>query len=231
MRPHGGAAPAAGLRIVHRAICRHRVEVEVRPAAAELYFRDERWIDPVDTQIRFEAVLYNADTGATWQVLAPGGGPGAGTIDPAGLYQAPDKGALASGTTDIVVATARADPLRKACALVTLVGHGPLPQPAPAIEVWPKTRSLYYATGADNSYIDDSNKLQVFRAFPRNATGGGVTWRVDGTVQPGNEAFYLYTAPASGATAEHSVSAEIQGMPAIIDRAKVIVRNYLWPGL
>lgn len=231
MRPRCQVAPAAGFRIVHHAICRHRVEVEVRPAAAELYFHDERWIDPVDTQIRFEAVLYNTDTGATWQVLAPGGGPGAGTIDATGIYQAPDKGTLASGTTDIVVATARADPLRKAYAFVTLVGHGPLPAPAPTIEIWPPSRTLYYATGADNSYIDDSNKLQFFRAFPHNSAGGGVTWRVDGTVQPGNETFFLYTAPASGATSEHSVSAEIQGMPEIIDTAKVIVRNYLWPGL
>lgn len=90
---------------------------------------------------------------------------------------------------------------------------------------------LYYAAGTDNSYIDECNKMQLFRAFPRNSAGSGVTWRVDGTIQPGNDAFFLYAAPASGATAERSVSAEIQGMPAVVDTAKVIVRNYLWPGL
>lgn len=222
---------ASGLRIVHHAICRHRVEVEVRPAEAELYFQDERWIDPIDIQIRFEAVVYNADTGVIWEVLAPGGGPGAGTIDATGLYLAPNKGALASGTTDIVVATARADPLRKAYAFVTLVGLGPLPAPQPAIDIWPKSRTLYYATGADNSYIDDSNKMQLFQAFPRNSAGGGVTWRVDGAVQGGNDVFFLYAAPNIGATAEHTVSAEIQGVPAVADAAKVIVLNYLWPGL
>lgn len=221
----------AGFRVVRHAVCRHNVEVEVRPAEAELYFHDERWIDPVDTQIRFEAVVYNADTGARWEVLAPGGGPGAGTIDATGLYQAPNKGTLASGTTDIVVATARADPLRKAYAFVTLVGVGPLPAPQPAIDIWPRSRTLYYFTGMDNSYIDDSNKMQLFQAFPQNSGGAGVTWRVDGVAQPGNDVWFLYNAPSSGTTAEHTVSAEIQGMPAVADAAKVIVLNYLWPGL
>ncbi|MGH7119779.1 MAG: hypothetical protein ACREFP_12445 [Acetobacteraceae bacterium] len=231
MKQLGGSDRAVRFRIVHHAVCRHRVEVEVRPAAAELYFHDERWIDPVNTQIRFEAVAYNTDTGVTWQVLAPGGGPGAGAIDATGSYLAPNKGALASGTTDIVVATARADPLRKACAFVTLVGLGPLPAPQPVIEIWPKSRTLYYVNGADNSYIDDCNKMQLFRAFPKNSPGGGVTWRIDGAVQTGNDIFFLYSSPNSGTVASHAVSAEIQGMPTVADTAKLIVRNYVWPGL
>ena len=37
----------------------------------------------------------------------------------------------------------------------------------------------------DNAYIDDSNKLQVFRAFPRHAANPAVAWSVDvGTVIP-----------------------------------------------
>jgi hypothetical protein len=222
---------AESFRIIHHGVCRHRVEVEVRPAEAELYFHDERWIDPIDTQIRFEAVVYNADTGATWQVLAPGGGPGAGTIDATGLYQAPDKGTLPSGTTDIVVATARADPLRKAFAFVTLVGEGPLPAPQPTIEIWPKRRTLYYATGDDNAYIDDRNKRQLFRACPRNNPGAGVTWLVDGAVQSGTDVWFLYVPPASGGTALHTVTAQIPAMPAIADAAKVTILNYVWPGL
>ena len=100
-------------------------------AARELYFHDERWIDSVNTQLRFEATVFNSDRGSTWEVASPSGGPGAGTISATGLYQAPNKGALASGTTDIVVATARDDPLRKAYAWVTLLGLGPLPAPEP----------------------------------------------------------------------------------------------------
>ena len=53
---------------------------------------------------------------AAWTLMAP--------FDPTGLYRAPDKGTLPTGTTDVVVATARADPLRKAFAWVTLVGLG-----------------------------------------------------------------------------------------------------------
>lgn len=219
-----------GLRIVRHGICRHRVEIEVRPAEAELYFHDERWTDLIDMQIRFEAVVYNADTGVTWEVLAPGGGPGAGTIDATGLYQAPDKGTLASGTTDVVAVTARADPLRKAYAFVTLLGEGPLPAPAPTIEIWPKRRTLYYISGDDNAYIDDRNKMQLFRAFPQNGPGG-VTWLVDGVLQAGNDEWFLYETPTSGASTERTVTAQIPGMPAVADEAKVIVLNYVWPGL
>ena len=125
-------------RIVRDVVWRQRVEVALQPPRAQLYFQDERWIDPIDTQLRFEALVHNSDRGVTWQVLAPDGGPGQGTIDAAGLYRAPDKGGLASGTTDVVVATARADPLRKAFAWVTLVGLGPLPAPPPEIAIWPK---------------------------------------------------------------------------------------------
>ena len=212
---------APTFRVVHHMLCRHQVEVAVQPPRAELYFRDERWIDPIDTQLRFEAVVYNSDRGATWQVLAPDGGPGRGTIDATGLYQAPDKGALDSGTTDVVVATARADPLRKAFAWVTLVGLGPLPAPPPRIEIWPKLVTLYYRNNDNNDYIDDSNKLWVFRAFPRHAANPTVQWSATtGTVTPG-----------SGSVSEAIVTAKLASDPSITDDARVVLLNYIWPGL
>lgn len=225
---------SSGWRIIHEGVCRHRVEVEVSPSDAELYFRNERWTDPANTELRFTATTFNSDTGVNWSVLAPDGAPGAGTIDATGLYRAPDKGALASGTTDVVVATAKADPLRKAYALVTLIGVGPLPTPLPTIEIWPRFRTLYYAAGYHNSYMDDRNKMQMFRAFPRHGPAAGVTWRVDGAVQPETTDWFLYQLvepPVSGTFATHTVSAEIPGMPQVADTAKVVVLNYVWPGL
>ncbi len=221
-------------RVVHHMVCCHQVEVAVQPPRAELYFHDERWIDPIDTQIRFEAVVYNSDRGATWQVLAPDGGPGRGTIDATGLYRAPDKGTLDSGTTDVVVATARADPLRKAFAWVTLVGLGPLAAPAPRIEIWPKLVTLYYWNNDDNAYIDDSNKMWVFRAFPRHAANPTVQWSATlGSVVPGSPdtTWGSYTAPSSGGIAEATVTATLTADPTVTDDARVVLLNYIWPGL
>jgi len=61
------------------------------------------------------------------------GGPGAGTIDAAGLYLAPDKGSLPFGLTDIVVATSTDDPFRKAFARVAIVGWDPNQSPPPRL--------------------------------------------------------------------------------------------------
>jgi hypothetical protein len=221
-------------QVVHHMICRHQVEVAVQPPSAELYFHDERWIDPIDTQIRFEAVVYNSDRGVTWQVLAPDGTPGRGTIDATGLYQAPDKGTLASGTTDVVVATARADPLRKAFAWVTLVGLGPLPAPAPRIEIWPRLVTLYYWSNDDNAYIDDSNKMWVFRAFPSHAASPAVNWSTTlGSIVPGSpdSTWGSYTAPNTGGTAEATVTVALAADPTVTDDARVVLLNYNWPGL
>ena len=215
-------------------ICRHQIEVAVYPPRAELYFHNERWVDPINTQLRFEAVVFNADRGVTWQVLAPDGGPGHGTIDATGLYQAPDKDTLDSGTTDVVVATTRADPLRKAFAWVTLVGLGPLPAPSPRIEIWPKLVTLFYQTGNDNAYLDDRNKLWAFRAFPRHAANATVQWSATlGSVVAGSPdtTWGTYTAPGSGAVAEATVTATLQADPGVTDDARVILRNYVWPGL
>jgi hypothetical protein len=229
--PHRPPHYQPPIDIVHHVVCRHQVEVEVMPARATLYWRDEGWIDPTDTQIRFDAVVYNADTGVTWQVLAPDGSPGKGMIDPSGLYRAPDKGTLPSGTTDIVIATARADPLRKAFAWVTLVGLGPAPAPVPRIEIWPKRSTLYYRTGANNDYMDVSNKQQLFRAFLTNAPDQQVRWTVDGAVQIGTEPWLLYQAPNVGGEALVTVRAQVVAAPLAQDDAKIILLNYNWPGL
>jgi hypothetical protein len=219
------------VEVIHRITCRHSVEVEIFPARATLYWQDERWIDPINTQIRFEAIVYNAEGGVLWQVLAPDGSPGAGTIDQTGLYQAPDKGALPSGTTDVIVATARADPLRKASAWMTLVGLGPAPAPQPKIEIWPKRNALYYQSGADNSYIDTTNKQLLFRAFVSDSTDQQVRWLVNGAPQGGTEPFFLYSAPNTGGATLVTVTAQIASLPAVQDDAKVALENYSWPGL
>ena len=219
---------------MHHIVCRHWTEVEVHPPRAELYFQDERWIDPINTQLRFEAIVYNSDRGVTWQVLAPDGGPGQGTINATGLYQAPDKGALPSGTTDVVVATARSDPLRKAFAWVTLAGLGPLPAPAPRVEIWPKVVTLYYQQGANNAFIDEQNKLRVFRAFSRHAAGSAVNWSVTGgtiSIIGPDTTFASYLAPLTGGDAEETVTATLASDPAVTDQAKIILLNYNWPGL
>ena len=224
-------------RVMHHAVWRHRVEVAVSPPRAELYFHDERWIDSVNTQLRFEATVFNSDRGSTWEVVSPSGGPGAGTISATGLYQAPNKGALASGTTDIVVATARDDPLRKAYAWVTLLGLGPLPAPEPRIEIWPKHVTLYcWSPPFDNAYIDDSNKLQVFRAFPRHAANPAVAWSVDvGTVIPyaTDTTWCTFLAPNtvaspnSGGATVATVTAKLAA-GASAD-ARIVLLNYVWP--
>ena len=126
----------------HHVVCRHQVEIEVWPPRGEVHFRDDWTANPASAQIRFEAQVYNSSQGFTWDVRGMGGGPGQGTIDASGLYRAPPKGALASGTTELVVATSREEPLRKAFAWVTLVGLGPRPVAAPEVAVFPRRMRL-----------------------------------------------------------------------------------------
>jgi hypothetical protein len=219
------------VQVIHRITCRHRVEVEIFPARATLYWQDEANINPIDTQIRFDFTLFNAEGGVTWQVLAPDGTPGAGAIDSTGLYQAPDKGGLPSGTTDVVVVTARADPLRKASAWITLVGNGPAVQPQAKIEIWPKRNALYYQSGANNDFIDPVNKQRLFRAFLTDSPDPHVHWFVDGVAQGGNAPWFLYQAPNAGGGGLVTVTAQIASLPAVQDDAKIILENYDWPGL
>ena len=57
-------------------------------------------------------------------------------------------------------------------------------------------------------------------------------WSVDGVVQAGQtEQIFLYQVTGAGAGKEVTVAAAIQGVPATVDTAKVMLTNYDWPGL
>jgi hypothetical protein len=233
-RYHGSAAcpPAPTItEVTHHVVARHQIEIEISPPRVELAFRDERFVNPINTQYRFEARVFNSQLGASWQVLDPAGGPGAGAIDSQGLYQAPNKGGLPSPHTDLVVATAVEDPLRKAFAWVTVLGIGPEPAPAPVIEIWPKRATLYYAQGDHNAYFDDSNKMQLFEVRLSHTAGTAVEWLVDGVLQAGTAPTFLYKMPNLGGTHLATVRARVQAQPGVFDDAKVLQLNYVWPGL
>lgn len=215
--------------VYHTAVSRHRVEVEVRPPSAEVHFSDDWTANPADTQTRFEAVVYNSDQGFLWEVRSPDGSPGQGTIDASGVYHAPAKGAIQSGTTDIVVVTAREDRLRKAFAFVTLVGTGPEPVTPPSLDISPKRLDLYYRTGFNNNYIDESNKMRVFNAILRDSADT-IQWFVNGVFQSAGSSF-LYQAPNAGGTTTVSVRAQMQTDPTVFDETEVLLLNYVWPGV
>ena len=225
-------------RVVHHIVCQHQVEIEVWPANAEVYFQDERHVDPVNTQLRFHAAVYNAPSARVlWEVIDGAGGSGAGSMDPGGLYLAPPKGTIPSGTTDIVVATAADDPLRKAFARVTLVGFGPEPALVPKLEIFPRQTYLYYKknqtnTKHHNEFIDVSNKMQLFRAMMRHTDSTQVKWSVNsgpvGTLEP----WYLYQAPEFGTDGQQvKVEAKLSDNEDIRDEARIVLINYTWPGI
>jgi hypothetical protein len=206
----------------------------VWPAAAEVVFRDERYADPVNAQARFDAAVFNApDCRVTWDVRSLDGGPGAGQIDATGLYTAPDRGSLASGHTEIIVATAHADRFRRAFAHVTLVGHGPLPAPVPTILIQPQRVNLYYRAGGDSAWMDPSNQRQVFRAIVQHSTAT-LNWYVGGNALPEPEhgrQFHFLPAATSGADTVVAIRAELATDPTVRDEAKVVLVNYSWPGI
>ncbi len=210
-------------------VCRPQAEIEVWPPRAQVNFSDDWTANPATSQVRFEAQVYNSSQGHIWEVHAIDGGPGHGTIDASGLYHAPAKGALTSGTTDLVVASARADPLRKAFAWVTLTGVGPRPAEAPALTLFPRSRNLYYRQGANNDMIDDCNKRCQFQAVTFN-TGAQVEWFVNGGSQ-GVGSWFLYQTPSSGGADVVTVRAQLQGNTGVFDEAKISQLNYDWPGV
>jgi hypothetical protein len=221
------------VEIVHHVTRRQHAEVEIWPPRAVLTFQDERSANPADTMIRFEATVLNAcSTEVRWDVLAPSGGPGAGSIDATGLYMAPSYAAGLDGATDLVVVTLVEDPLRTAYAWVTLAGDGPWPVPTPEIEVTPKTAVLYYPTGEDNAYIDSSNTMQFFRAQLVNSPTQPVRWLVDGVVQAGQSGLtFLYQVAGAGAPRQVTIEVNVPGEPTAVDTALVMLTNYYWPGL
>jgi hypothetical protein len=214
----------------HHVVCRHQVEIEVWPPRAELQFRDDWTANPASAQVRFEAQVYNSSQGHTWETRDINGGPGQGTIDASGLYRSPPKGALVSGTTELVVATSREDPLRKAYAWVILVGLGPRPADAAEVAVFPRQANLYYRNGANNNLIDDCNKQRQFEAVVFN-TGAQVEWLVNGALQGAVGPWFLYQTPANGASSVVTVRARLQGNPGVFADAKVSQLNYDWPGV
>jgi hypothetical protein len=218
----------------HHVVCRHQIEIEVTPENTEVYFADERYVDPINTQVRFDATVYNApNNSVTWQVTDITGGPGAGSIDPTGLYTAPPKGSIPHGHTDIVMVTANADPTRRAYSKVTLVGQGPEPSPEPKLEIYPQVAYIYYRgtnSAPYNRYIDWSNKIQQFRTLIKNTSSTNVTWDMTGYGAIDNDG--LYTAPYEGSnSATATIKAHLTSDSSVRDEAKVILLNYYFIGL
>ena len=232
MRTH--RPPCRFRRFDHWMVCQHQVEIEVWPASAEVYFRDERYANPVNSQARFDAAVYNAkNCDVKWEVRALDGSPGQGQVDATGLYTAPDKGGLNSGLTEIVVATATADPLRQAFAYVTLVGLGPEPPLPATLLILPQRVNLYYRQGGDSDLIDDSNKVQVFRAVVRNSPSS-LNWFVGASAVPEAEhgpLFYFEPAAASGPDTFIPIRAQLATDASVQSEAKVVLVNYNWPGI
>ncbi len=224
--------------IVHHLVCQHRVEVEVWPALAEVYFQNERYVDPVNTKVQFDAAVYNGPTNlVTWRVNDPKGAPGLGTIDDYGLYVAPKfNPAWPYGITEIITATAVDDPSRQAYARVALMGRGPEPKPDPKIEIFPKKAYLYYdpATG-NNDFIDVSNTRQFFRANLYCSPPAEVDWFVG--EEPGWDYkktgwWYLFDPDGQGVDFQTAkVTARLKDKPQIRDEAIVVMLNYAWPGI
>jgi len=222
---HGGRQT-----VIHHFVCRHRVEVEVRPATAELVFRDERYAHPVNTQVQFDAVVFNAPTNrVVWQVHALDGGPGVGAIDGSGLYIAPAKGSLPYGFTEVVTAISVDDPFRRAHAQVVVVGLGPEPPPPPRVEVFPNRARLYYRSGHHNDHIDDSNKMQLFRALLFHADPAQLVWEKNGSqVETGPE--YLYRV-VDTEPSEFDITVRLTTTAGVEDHATVSLLDYSWPGI
>jgi hypothetical protein len=217
--------------------CEHQVEIEVWPSRAEVYFADERNADPATSQVRFDAMVYNAPTSRViWEVRDMSGNPGRGTVDNTGLYRAPSKGVLESGTTEVLCATAADDPLRKAFAYVTLVGKGPAVPPPPTILVVPRTAEIYFQGNINaqvhNQYMDPSKTVQRFEAIITNTQDQRVEWKFDGVVQSGHELPWIeYKAPATGNKSIVQILATLKSNPSISGKSQVTVVNYIWPGI
>lgn len=223
---------------VHHMVCQHQVEVEVWPALAELSFRDERYVNPLNTQVQFSAVVCNGPTNrVTWQVTNGAGGPGHGTIDETGLYVAPLKGTLGHAVTDLVIATSVDDPMRKAFARVAVVGLGPEPLPEPRVEIYPKRACVYYRENVSsvyhNEYIDMSNMRQLFRATLYHSESENLEWLEGGSVKKsGSEPWYLYEPNSDkGPPDEVKITVRLAADHDVKDEATALLINYSWPGI
>ncbi len=223
--------------MVHEIECRHQVEVEVWPASATAYFQDERFVNPIDTQVRFDAAIYNSPYWVTWEVKSLAGGPGAGTIDPSGLYTAPPKGTYPHGLTDLIVATTVEAPHRQAYARVTLIGFGPAPQPVSRLQIFPKQAYIYASLEASalNTFIDQSNRQQRFVASIHNLPLGAspqIKWQVVGFGLSATDTdfFLVKSSDLPAAQSDVFVTATLGAPYDITDTARIYLLNYAWPG-
>lgn len=225
-------------KIIRHIICQHQIEVEIWPSSAEVYFRDEKFVDPVNTQVRFDATVYNSKTDRVdWQVYNFLGEPGYGEIDANGVYTAPNKGSIENGTTEIVVATSAQDSLRKAYAFITLIGFGPEKKPDAKVEIYPKTVNLYYQDPV--VYMDNSNTKQLFRVVVRNHANQNLHWSVlpdppgfspFTVTEDADNAACLVQLNYSGANLNWiDVRAELADDSHVYDVAKIIPIKYYWP--
>jgi hypothetical protein len=221
--------------VIHHWICKHRIEIEVTPAQAEVNYRDEAYVDPLNTQIRFVATVYNAPSNRVkWMVINGSGQAGAGSIDADGLYTAPTKGTKPYAMTDIAVAVSQDDPTRKAYALVNLVGFGPEIQPEPTIMIYPRTVYAYYrgnVPGTYNQYIDPCNKEQMFQTIISDSDSDQVIWRRNGSPVGSNDRWYLFVSDWSGQGDTILLTAQLMDHPAVSDTAIIRMINYHWPGI
>jgi hypothetical protein len=217
----------------HHITCQHQVEIEVWPKNAEVNFRDERYCNPTNTQVRFYATVFNASGCVVdWRVYALDGTPGLGIVDASGEYTAPETGFLTSGYTEVVVATSKDDPMRSAAAYVSVVGFGPEPQPVATISLLPRRASIYYREFYNNSFIDESNTMVMCEAIVHNSTTG-IVWKIDNAAAPDatSSRFYCYKAPLSGSDKTVIISADLNGSLSASAQAIITVVNYKWPGV
>lgn len=234
-------------RHTHRTIpveCVHRIEVEVYPSSGQVYFADERFVDPACTQLRFDATVFNATSGCVeWLISAEDGGSAAGTIDQHGLYRAPAFPSLpATDTlicfTEVITARSVEDPARMARAFVTVSGKGPLPPPVPAIRISPRRCTIYregYAQNRENNqFIDRANYQQSFIA-ERFYSSDPIVWKVNGAVQTldmgADSRKFNFKATASLTPGIYRARAELSTNSAIYDEVEFLVTDYTWGGL
>jgi hypothetical protein len=225
-------------KYIHHLICQHQIEVEIWPPSAEVYFEDERYSDPANSQIRFDATVYNASTDRViWSVQNLNGEQGAGSIDSTGLYVAPHKGSFVHGTTDLIVASSSEDRFRRAYAFVTLIGAGPEPKPAAKVEIYPKVTELYFPR--TKNFIDESNTKQVFHALVKNHVNQNVVWTATSnpnisspfTLMPdiNTPTCLLSLNTSSDSFNWIEIKAALTDDATIFDEAKVVPIHYYWP--
>lgn len=234
-------------RHTHRTIpveCIHRIEVEVYPSSGQVYFADERFVDPACTQLRFDATVFNAQSARVeWLLAAEDGGSPRGTIDNNGLYRAPAFPSVftpgaPNSFTEVITARSVEDPSRMAQAFVTVSGKGPLPPPLPVIRISPRRCTVYragYAQNRDNNeFIDRTNYQQSFIAERLYSTDA-IVWKINGTVQTldmgADSRKFSFSATTSLTPGIYRARAELSTNPAIFDEVEILVTDYIWGGI